>query len=160
MSFSKIIIAIGLALALSGCGAMGTHSSFVAEKEKPRKSWFSSAKSNPLKEGKANFRSNNFGLAERNFRAAVESSPRNAEAWLGLAASYDQLGRFDLADRAYDELVEIKGPLPQILNNRGYSYFLRGDKAKARSVLTKASSADPQNQQILGNLELLETDNG
>lgn len=157
MSFIKITLSLAFAVALSGCAAVGTHSSYADGKAKG--SWFTSAKSNPVKAGKKNFRSNNYGLAERNFRQAVEASPRNAEAWLGLAASYDQLGRFDLADRAYDEVIRIKGPLPQILNNRGYSYFLRGDKAKARSILTRAAQSDPQNRQILGNLELLDSEN-
>jgi len=41
-----------------------------------------------------------YGLAEVEFRASVELKPQNAEAWLGLAASYDNLRRFDLADRS------------------------------------------------------------
>jgi Flp pilus assembly protein TadD len=51
--------------------------------------------------GKKYFRTINCGLAEKHFRAAVEKHPRDAEAWIGLAASYDRLRRFDLADRAY-----------------------------------------------------------
>jgi len=37
--------------------------------------------------GKKHYRANNFGLAEKHFRLAVEKHPRDAEAWLGLAAS-------------------------------------------------------------------------
>ena len=48
------------------------------------------------------FRQGSYGLAERHFRKAVELHPRDAESWVGLAASYDRLKRFDLADRAYD----------------------------------------------------------
>jgi tetratricopeptide (TPR) repeat protein len=76
--------------------------------------------------GKKHFRANDFGLAEKHFRRAVESHPRDAEAWLGLAASYDRLRRFDLADRAYGQAVGILGPTVEILNNQGYSYMLRG----------------------------------
>ena len=32
------------------------------------------------------------------------------QAWLGLAASYDRLKRYDLADRAYLRLREISTP--------------------------------------------------
>lgn len=142
-----------LALALGACSTAGTHSAYVSSNE-PR-SWFGKDLANPLKEGKSNFRRQNFGLAEQNFRKAVETDPRNAEAWLGLAASYDQLGRFDHADRAYEELIRITGPLPQILNNRGYSYYLRGDTKKARAVLNRAAQADPENTRIQGNLDLL-----
>jgi hypothetical protein len=48
--------------------------------------------SNPyddLSLGKKQYRANNFGLAEKHFRRAVELHPRDSEAWLGLAASYD-----------------------------------------------------------------------
>jgi len=72
--------------------------------------------SNPnddLSLGRMNFRQGNYGLAERYFRRAVESGPREAEAWLGLAASYDRLHRFacsrvDLATRPVvgDRLVQ------------------------------------------------------
>jgi tetratricopeptide (TPR) repeat protein len=43
--------------------------------------------------GKKHYRANDFGLAEKHFRKAVETHPRDAEAWLGLAASYDRLRR-------------------------------------------------------------------
>ena len=48
-------------------------------------------------------------MAERHFRKAVELHPRDAESWLGLAASYDRLKRFDLADRAYQETIRWSG---------------------------------------------------
>jgi Flp pilus assembly protein TadD len=43
--------------------------------------------------GKKHYRAENFGLAEKYFRHAAELHPRDAEAWLGLAASYDRLRR-------------------------------------------------------------------
>jgi len=106
--------------------------------------------------GKKMYRSNNFGLAEQHFRKAVEQHPRDAEAWLGLAASYDRLKRFDLADRAYDQLLKIVGPTPEILNNQGFSYILRGNYRKAREILLVAQAKDPTNPYIKNNLHLLE----
>jgi Flp pilus assembly protein TadD len=156
---TAICVVTALALALAGCGATGSHSSYAAA-GKRQQSWFTAARSDPLEEAKTSFRNNNYGLAERSFREAVEASPKNAEAWLGLAASYDQLGRFDLADRAYEELIKLKGPLPQILNNRGYSYYLRGDVAKARSLIAEAAAAQPDDPRIRGNLELLQRSSG
>ncbi len=82
--------------------------------------------------GKKHFRAANFGLAEKHFRRAVEQHPRDLESWVGLAASYDRLRRCDLADRAYDQAIKIAGPTAELLNNRGYSYMLRGDYARAR----------------------------
>src|SRR5215831_3874114 len=76
--------------------------------------------------GKRHYRERNYGLAEKHFRRAVETLPRDGEAWLGLAASYDRLHRYDLADRAYREAIAIYGPRAEVLNNIGYSYLLRG----------------------------------
>jgi Flp pilus assembly protein TadD len=106
--------------------------------------------------GKKQYRAGNFGLAERYFRRAVETHPRDAEAWVGLAAAYDRLRRFDLADRAYDQVVAIIGPTAEVLNNRGYSYMLRGDYPHARSTLLAAAAKDPKNPYIKNNLELLD----
>jgi len=106
--------------------------------------------------GKKQYRANNFGLAEKCFRHAAELHPRDAEAWLGLAASYDRLRRFDLADRAYAQAIAIVGPTPEILNNQGYSYMLRGDYKRAREKLTQAQSKDPGNRYVQNNLQLLE----
>ncbi len=106
--------------------------------------------------GKKHYRANDFGLAEKHFRKAVETHPRDAEAWLGLAASYDRLRRFDLADRAYSQAVGILGPTVEILNNEGYSYMLRGDYKRAHATLAAALRKDPNNKYVQNNLRLLE----
>lgn len=110
--------------------------------------------------GKRHFREQNYGLAEKHFRRAVERSPgpaeRDTEAWLGLAASYDRLKRFELADRAYAQAIKIAGPTAEILNNQGYSYMMRGDYRRARAKLAQAKSRDPENPYIQNNIELLE----
>jgi tetratricopeptide (TPR) repeat protein len=105
--------------------------------------------------GKLYFRQGSYGLAERNFRKAVELHPKDAEAWLGLAASYDRLRRFDLADRAYANVIKLVGASPEIMNNQGFSYMLRGDYVKARNTLLAAQARDPGNVFIQNNLQLL-----
>ena len=106
--------------------------------------------------GRMNFAQGNYGLAERYFRRAVETGPREADAWLGLAASYDRLRRFDLADRAYNQLYGLVGRTAEILNNQGYSMMLRGDFARARTILMEARAKDPNNPYIANNISLLE----
>jgi Flp pilus assembly protein TadD len=106
--------------------------------------------------GKRYFRSNNFALAEKAFRTAVEKHPHDAEAWVGLAASYDRLHRFDLADRAYAEAIRIVGSTAEILNDQGFSYMLRGDFARAQKKLQDAQLKDPANPYIQANLRLLQ----
>jgi len=109
-----------------------------------------------LLKGQENFAAQNYGLAEKNFRLAVEQRTDNASAWLGLAASYDQLGRFDFADRAYKQLVQLKKDNARVLNNMGYSQLLRGNYSKARRLLNRAQNLDPTLEEIQGNIHLLE----
>jgi Flp pilus assembly protein TadD len=106
--------------------------------------------------GKKYFGTANFGLAEKHFRRAVELHPRDAESWVGLAASYDRLKRFELADRAYAQAARIVGDTPEIMNNRGFSYMLRGDYRRARRTLEAAQAKAPDNPYIQNNLQLLE----
>jgi Flp pilus assembly protein TadD len=109
----------------------------------------------PLKLGMEHFGRGNYGLSERYFRDAVEKTPRDVTAWVGLAASYDRLSRFDLADQSYAQAVRLSGETLQILNNEGYSFLLRGDLARARQKFTKAYQLDPTNAVVRNNMELL-----
>jgi Flp pilus assembly protein TadD len=109
-----------------------------------------------LKLGQKQYRAGNFDLAERHFGRAAETNPRDPEAWVGLAAVYDRQRRFDLADRAYDQVLAIVGPTAELLNNRGYSYLLRGDYPRARATLLAAAAQDPKNPYIKNNLALLD----
>ncbi len=109
-----------------------------------------------LQLGKKYFRNNSFGLAQKSFQSAVEKHPNDAEAWVGLAASYDRLRRFDLADRAYAQAIRLVGPTPEILNNQGFSFMLRGDYERAHKALQQAQASDPGNPYIQANLQLLQ----
>jgi Flp pilus assembly protein TadD len=53
-------------------------------------------------------------------------------------------------------LIGISGRTPEILNNQGYSYMLRGDFRHAREILAEAQAKDPANPYIANNLALLE----
>lgn len=110
----------------------------------------------PYRMGVEHFNRGNFGVAERYFRAAVEAAPKDVSAWIGLAASYDRIPRFDLADRAYLRAIALGGETPQILNNRGYSYMLRGNLVSARAQFVKSDAREPNNPYVINNLRLLE----
>ena len=107
--------------------------------------------------GKKHYAAANYGLAERHFRKAVEVNPKNAPAWLGLAAAYDRLARYRLAGRAYKQVLKLEGRTSTILNNLGYHYLLRGKLEKARRLFKEALKKDAENPHIQGNLQLLET---
>ena len=96
-----------------------------------------------------------FGLAERYFRDAVEKAPRDATAWVGLAASYDRLRRFDLADQAYAQAIKLTGETVQILNNQGYSLMLRGDLDGARRKFLKSYEAGSPKRHCIEQLRVV-----
>jgi Flp pilus assembly protein TadD len=110
----------------------------------------------PLRLAIQHFNAGHYGLAERYFRDAVEKAPRDATAWVGLAACYDRIKRFDLADRAYSQAIKLVGETVDILNNQGYSYMLRGDLTAARKKFRRAYERDPSNPTVLNNLKLLD----
>jgi Flp pilus assembly protein TadD len=109
----------------------------------------------PVRMGLEQYNRGNYGLSQRYFKDAVENGPRDVTAWVGLAASYDKLRRFDLADQAYAAAIRLGGVTVQILNDQGYSYMLRGNLSAARQKFQQAYALDPGNPVIANNLELL-----
>ena len=109
----------------------------------------------PLHMGLEHFNRGQFGLAEQYFRDAVTKAPKDSLAWLGLAASYDRTGRFDLADRAYKVAKTLIGETAELLNNEGYSFMLRGDFQTAQKKLLRAYKLEPHNPAIMNNIKLL-----
>jgi Flp pilus assembly protein TadD len=171
---ARALVVAGFGLWLAGCSTSnklsdmlggkaaspettGSIAAAPGEPASPESGLFGANPNDDLNLGKQQYRANNFGLAERYFRRAVESHPRDAESWLGLAASYDRLRRFDLADRAYAQVIAILGPTPEVMNNQGFSYMLRGDYKRARTTLLAAQRKDPRNKYVANNLQLLET---
>jgi Flp pilus assembly protein TadD len=154
----KLLAFAILAIGMSGCQAI--EGSDGTEELTAGISDTSSFGSTPelvwIEKAKANFKNGDYGLAERYYRRAIEERHNNAEAWLGLAASYDRLKRFDLAERAYDQLVQLAGNTPTVLNNLAYHHMLRGDFKAARLTLQKASDKAPNNPYVKKNMELLE----
>ncbi len=149
LSCAMLLISVGLAACTSAENRLLQESAMTLED--PR--FYPSDEH--VRRGKVYFRNNNFGLAEQSFRRAVELTPKDAEAWLGLAASYDHLRRFDLADKAYAKVLELGQKNAAVLNNAGYSQLLRGDLPSARRFFLKAYELEPENPYIANNLQLL-----
>ena len=147
LRLAQNILLVGCVVFMVGCGT-SANPAFDSASE-----FWPSAE--PVVKAKNYFKNGHYGLAEKEFRLAVEKTPRNAEAWMGLAASYDHLRRFDLADKAYTSLRQLVGDRPSVLNNIGYSYILRSDLEKAKHKLLEAYAKDPDNPHIINNIEIL-----
>ena len=147
---------IVLPLVLAGCQtAADANHARVAPGPDPLMAGGVDPSANELERGKHQFAEGNYGLAEQHFRQVVAIKSNSGEGWLGLAASYDRLRRFDLADKAYDEVVRIEGRKARVLNNMGYSQYLRGDYKTARKLYMEALSITPDDTVIRTNLALL-----
>lgn len=108
-----------------------------------------------MKSARNHFRNNDFGYSTAYYKKAVELSPKNPEGYIGLGASYDRLGRFDLSDRVYASLYKLSGGTVQYYNNRGYSYMLRGNLRDALKNFRKAGKLDPDNVVVANNIQLI-----
>jgi len=153
------ILAIGLAaLSLSACSSVlpgqskfGDNQLSVADLPAVNETTPAGA----LVDARAHFRNNDFGYSAALYKKAVELSPKDPEGYVGLGASYDRLGRFDLSDRVYATLYTISGPTVQYYNNLGYSYLLRGNLSQALTYFRKAKALAPNNAVIVNNIAML-----
>ena len=148
------IAAAGIIFSL--CGVLAACSGALIDRGVEPEVFGSLPAEKPLELGKRYYSQGEFGLAEQAFRSAIELNKSDPEAWLGLAASYDRLRRFDQARRAYDVLLKLAGRTPAILNNLGYHYILQGEYAKARQILLEAKRGDPGNKFISNNIDLVQ----
>jgi Flp pilus assembly protein TadD len=161
--FQRSGMAILLALGLAGCNTVQNalnepeaDNAKVADAASPAQEAGYVRSSEPTRLGLQHFERGEYGLAQRYFQDAVEKTPTDVTAWIGLAASYDYIKRFDLSDRAYRMAVSLAGETSQILNNQGYSYLQRGDLKMARTKFRAANRRDPGNQIIINNLKMLD----
>ncbi len=110
-----------------------------------------------LAEARNHFRNNDFGYSAALYKKVVELSPKDPEGYVGLSASYDRLGRFDLSDRAYASLYQLSGGTAQYYNNVGYSYMLRGNLTAALTNFRKARKLAPNEIVVTNNLQIVAT---
>lgn len=160
--FFLCLMAVSIATGLAACETVGGAPTAAEVQDVPTTAAVPESlelayipSSEPFRLGLQHFSRGNYGLAERYFRDVVEKDANNAEAWIGLAGSYDHIGRFDLADRAYRTAIRILGETPQILNNMGYSYILRGQYTIARKYFMKAYARQPGDPTITANIALI-----
>ncbi|WIA10335.1 hypothetical protein OEZ85_010527 [Tetradesmus obliquus] len=93
--------------------------------------------------------------AVASFQSAIRSSPKSAELWEGLAASYQALGRHASALKSYSRALELDPARPYALMSCGALHFMAGayqdaaqqylgDPAAAEFSYSRALALDPK----------------
>jgi len=146
------LVALLMTLAAAGCS-----SSFedTLMDPGPDLSQFGSSQASLKSKAKDYFRQANFGLSQKTFEQVLSKDPKDGEAWLGLAAACDRLGRFDLSDKAYGKALALAGRRGEIVNNMAFSQLLRGQADKARQLFAEATKLAPGNAVIAANAKAI-----
>ncbi|WIA30388.1 hypothetical protein OEZ86_000474 [Tetradesmus obliquus] len=93
--------------------------------------------------------------AVASFQSAIRSSPKSAELWEGLAASYQALGRHASALKSYSRALELDPARPYALMSCGALHYMAGayqdaaqqylgDPAAAEFSYSRALALDPK----------------
>ena len=91
-------------------------------------------------------------LAQR----ATASPAASWRAWNAQGVVADLQADWATADAAYARAAALAPDRPELLNNRGWSLMLRGDRAGALPVLERAVALDPRSTRARHNLELVQ----
>ena len=152
-----VVLLAAVALPLAGCSSLTGSSTFGSNKLDVAdiKDIGDYTPDRALSEARAHFRNNDFGYSATLYKRVVELNPKDPNGYIGLSASYDRLGRFDLSDRVYASLYQISGGNAQYYNNVGYSYMLRGNLTVALTNFRKAKALAPDSAVVANNLQIL-----
>lgn len=101
----------------------------------------------------------NYGNAIEYLEKELAQKPASVAALNGLGACYDQLGRFDVAQRYYFRALDLAPESSQTLSNIGYSYLQQGRHREAEAILELSLQKDADNQVAANNLSLARAGN-
>jgi Flp pilus assembly protein TadD len=162
VAFSACFVAVALAgaLPLAGCSTFDGISAFGSGQPPAAEVTDVADVGNltadqALGQARSHFRNGDYGYSATLYKRVVELTPKDPEGYVGLGASYDRLGRFDLADRVYASLYSLTGGTAQYYNNVGYSNLLRGNLKAAVANFRKAKALDPGNVVVANNLQII-----
>ena len=134
----KTALLAGVALVASGCAAdwSGNGQAAYSWTQTPP---IQADAQDPYALGKKQFADGLYGMALKSFRVALAKEPRSLDHLNAVAATYDKLGRFDLAERYYARALGVDPDSVQTLNNIGYSFLIQKDYVSARYYLEQAA---------------------
>ena len=96
--------------------------------------------------------------ALQNARWAIDSDPKNGDAYDVLGVSLDSLNKPDEAEKAYQTALANQTPEPdRTLNNLGLSMARRGRLADAVKMLEQANQLSRQSPTIQRNLQMIKS---
>jgi tetratricopeptide (TPR) repeat protein len=93
-----------------------------------------------LADARAQLALGNVGLATEAFRKVVREQPDNVDAYAGLAACYEAMGRYDLARRNYESALALAPRSPALLDALAVTLDKQGLREEAAQV--RAEIAD------------------
>lgn len=152
----RSVMGVSAGLMLSGCSLelFGFKSAARAEEEARAASTASAvAESANLQMARTAFNNGNYGIAISHLERELGLRPESIAALNGLGASYDQLGRFDVAQRYYFRALELAPDPATTLANLGYSNQLQGNTSDAAQILELALYYDPRNEVARANMD-------
>ena len=97
------------------------------------------ARNGLLADASAQLAMGNVGLAIEGFRKALREQPDSIAALGGLAACYDEMGRYDLSRLNYEAALAIAPTDPVLLNSFAASLERQGKRMEALAVRTEAA---------------------
>ena len=104
----------------------------------------------------------NVGLALESFRLAAREDPNNPDAYLGIAAAYDRMGRFDLSRRAYETALALAptdrdalGALARSLDTQGLTEEAFAVREEIRTRLAAAQPAPAIDQTAIASRQVV-----
>jgi Flp pilus assembly protein TadD len=110
-----------------------------------------------LELARAAFTAGHYGIAIDHLNAELAQRPASVAALNGLGASYDQLGRYDVAGKYYFQALELAPTSATTLSNIGFSYLLQHRYEEAAAVSQLALQYDTENKAAAANLLTAQT---
>lgn len=109
-----------------------------------------------LQMARSAFNNANYGIAIGHLERELGMRPDSVAALNGLGAAYDQIGRFDVAQRYYFRALELAPDPGTTLANLGYSNQLQGKPEEAARILELALHYGPNNAVANTNMQAVQ----
>ena len=105
--------------------------------------------------GRTNEEADQFDGAEAAYRSALTKNPKRGDIEARLAIVLDRKGKLAEADEHFAKALKLDPKNPDLLCDRGYSFYLRDNKAEAEKSLQAALALAPDHSRSHTNLGLI-----